>query len=157
VLIDALNQITGTTEKYASPIPEPFSFIPEGERSIALADGSITSPFLELFGRSSRDTGLEVERNSKISADQVLHMLNSSHVQKKLEQGPKIQPLLRSKEPVREKTTTLYLTILSRPPTAEELKVVAEYAEPKSGPATANAPFDTAWALINSAEFLYRH
>ena len=42
VLIDALNQITGTTEKYSSPIPEPFTFIPEDQRSIALADGSIT-------------------------------------------------------------------------------------------------------------------
>ncbi|MCJ7675976.1 MAG: DUF1549 and DUF1553 domain-containing protein, partial [Sedimentisphaerales bacterium] len=29
VLIDALNQITGTTEKYSSAIPEPFTFIPE--------------------------------------------------------------------------------------------------------------------------------
>ena len=51
VLIDALNQITGTTEQYSSPIPEPFTFIPEGQRSIALPDGSITSPFLEQFGR----------------------------------------------------------------------------------------------------------
>ena len=43
VLIDALCQITGTTERYSSPIPEPFTFIPENQRSIALADGSITS------------------------------------------------------------------------------------------------------------------
>ena len=50
VLADALCQITGTTEEYSSPIPEPFTFIPPTERSIALADGSITSPFLELFG-----------------------------------------------------------------------------------------------------------
>jgi hypothetical protein len=35
------------TEKYTSPIPEPFTFIPEEQRSIALADGSITSSFLE--------------------------------------------------------------------------------------------------------------
>ena len=47
VLIDALCQITGTTEKYSSPIPEPFTFIPEDQRSIALPDGSITSSFLE--------------------------------------------------------------------------------------------------------------
>jgi hypothetical protein len=64
VLIDALNQITGTTEKYSSPIPEPFTFIPENQRAIALGDGSITSTFLELFGRPARDTGLESERSS---------------------------------------------------------------------------------------------
>ena len=51
VLIDALCWIAGDGESYWSPIPEPFTFIPEHQRSIALADGSITSPFLELFGR----------------------------------------------------------------------------------------------------------
>ena len=43
----------------------PFTFIPEGQRSIALPDGSITSPFLEQFGRPSRDTGLESERSNR--------------------------------------------------------------------------------------------
>ena len=47
VLIDAICQITGTTESYDSAIPEPFSWIPEGYRTIALPDGSITSSFLE--------------------------------------------------------------------------------------------------------------
>jgi len=73
VLIDALCQITGTTEKYTSSIPEPFTFIPENQRSIALPDGSITSSFLELFGRPPRDTGMESERNNRPSADQRLH------------------------------------------------------------------------------------
>ena len=69
VLIDALDQITGTTEQYSSAIPEPFTFIPEDQRSIALPDGSITSSFLELFGRPPRDTGLESERNNRPTAD----------------------------------------------------------------------------------------
>ena len=36
VLVDALCQITGTTETYSSMIPEPFTFIPEKQRSITL-------------------------------------------------------------------------------------------------------------------------
>lgn len=92
ILIDALNQITGTTEKYSSAVPEPFTFIPEEQRSIELADGSITSSFLEMFGRSSRDTGLVGERNNSPSAAQRLHLLNSSHIQKKIEQGPVVAP-----------------------------------------------------------------
>ena len=79
VLIDALDKITGGTENYSSAIPEPFTYIPENQRSIALEDGSITSSFLEMFGRPSRDTGLESERNNRPSADQRLHLLNSSH------------------------------------------------------------------------------
>ena len=75
VLIDALCQITGTTEKYSSAIPEPYTFLPEGHRAIAMPDGSITSSFLETFGRPPRDTGLESERNNRITAAQRLHLL----------------------------------------------------------------------------------
>lgn len=156
VLIDALNQITGTTEKYSSAIPEPFTFIPEDHRSIALADGSITSSFLELFGRSSRDTGLESERNNRPTASQRLHMLNSSHVQRKIEQGPALQGLMRAKIKPRETVTQVYLTILSRFPTEEELNIVAAYVQPSAGKSR-EAVVDLAWALVNSAEFLYRH
>jgi len=94
VLIDALCQITGTTEQYSSIIPEPFTYIPEGHRSIALPDGSITSSFLEQFGRPSRDTGLESERNNRLTADQRLHLLNSSHIRDKIAHGPKLKSLL---------------------------------------------------------------
>ena len=94
VLIDAICQVTGTTEKYSSAIPEPYTFLPEGHRSIALPDGSITSPFLETFGRPPRDTGLASERNNRVTAAQRLHMLNSTHIQRKLEQSPRIQELL---------------------------------------------------------------
>ena len=156
VLIDALNQITGSTEQYTSPIPEPFTFIPESQRSIALPDGSISSSFLELFGRPSRDTGLEAERNNRATAAQELHLLNSSHIQRKIEQSPKLQNLFQSSAPPREVISGLYLMILSRYPTARELDVIAAY-----GKADALSPrqrlVDVTWAMVNSAEFLYRH
>ena len=155
VLIDALNQITGTTEKYSSPIPEPFTFIPDDQRSIALPDGSITSAFLENFGRPSRDTGLESERNNRITASQRLTLLNSTQVQRKIEQGPKLQALIRNRTAPREIIDGLYLTILSRPPTHDERRIVS--ARALSGPDGRTAAVDLAWALINSAEFLYRH
>jgi hypothetical protein len=156
VLIDALNQITGTTEKYSSAIPEPFTFIPEEQRSISLADGSITSSFLEMFGRSPRDTGLESERNNRPSAAQRLYLLNSSHIQRKIEQSRKLQSLMQSKSSPREFAIGLYLMILSRFPTDEELKTVAAYS--RSGTVKGReAAVDLAWALVNSTEFLYRH
>jgi hypothetical protein len=155
VLIDALNQITGTTEKYSSPIPEPFTFIPEEQRSIELADGSITSSFLEMFGRSSRDTGLFSERNNNPSAAQRLHLLNSSHIQRKIEQGPVTRALALSKKSTQEIIDEIYLTILSRFPTENERKAVEAYA--KSAASRRDAAVDLAWSLVNSAEFLYRH
>lgn len=154
VLIDALNKITSTTEKYSSPIPEPFTFIPEDQRSIALPDGSITSPFLELFGRPSRDTGLESERNNRPTAGQELHLLNSSHIQKKIEQSRLVQYVMQTKGGPREMISGVYLVILSRYPTEQELSLVA--AQP-GGSKGRDAAVDLTWALVNSAEFLYRH
>ena len=96
VLIDAINKITGTSDLYTSPIPEPFTYIPGDKPAIAIADGSITSPFLALFGRSARATGMENERNNKPVPAQWLHMLNSSHIQRKLDQGPKLKAIFES-------------------------------------------------------------
>jgi hypothetical protein len=157
VLIDALDEITGSTEKYTSAIPEPYTYVPENIRSIALPDGSITSSFLEMFGRPSRDTGEEGERNNHVTATQRLYFLNSSQIQRKIEQGPKLQALLRDnqKRP-REVVDALYLTILSRYPTDSERQSVSTYAQSaRLGPR--QSALDLAWALINTAEFLYRH
>jgi hypothetical protein len=109
-----------------------------------------------MFGRPARDTGLESERNNRPTADQRLHLLNSSHVQRKLEQGRLMRSLLQSGKDPREVVTEVYLTILSRFPTEEELKIAEAYQ--RSGPAKGREGLlDLAWALINSAEFLYRH
>ena len=156
VLIDALNQITGTTEKYSSAIPEPFTFIPDSQRAIALADASVTSSFLEMFGRSSRDTGLESERNNRPTAAQWLHLLNSSHIQRKIEQSQKLLNIARSKASPREIVTNYYLMILSRFPTEDEIKTALAYSH-YGTLAEREATVDLAWALLNSDEFLYRH
>jgi len=155
VLIDALDQITGTTESYSSSIPEPFTFIPEEQRSILLPDGSITSAFLEMFGRPPRDTGLESERNNRPTADQMLHMLNSSHIQHKIERGPKTVALMRPALVPETVCDQLYLSILSRPPTDAEQAIVSEHFKRSANRREAVA--DIAWALVNSAEFMYRH
>jgi len=156
VLIDAIDRITGATEKYTSRIPEPFTFIPEEKPSIALADGSITSPFLDLFGRSPRNTGTEAEQRSNLpSSAQQLHLLNSSHIRHKLEQSAALHPLLQASGTPRQMATTLYLTILSRDPTADELRIFMEYNQSAAG--RKRAGMDLAWALLNSAEFQFRH
>jgi hypothetical protein len=156
ILIDALDEITGTTETYSSPIPEPFTIVPADVRSIALPDGSITSSFLEVFGRPSRDTGFESERNNRITATQRLQLLNSTQVQRKIEQGPRLQALFRVRADPRATIEELYYTILSRAPTAAETQIALDYAR-KAGTGPRNAVVDLTWALINSAEFLYRH
>lgn len=131
VLIDAINKITGATDHYTSAIPEPYTYIPADQPAVAIADGSITSPFLALFGRSARTTGMESERNNRPMATQWLHMLNSSHIQRKLEQGPRLRKLINSPGSPEKKIEELYLAILSRYPTADELKALSTIGEVK--------------------------
>lgn len=161
VLIDAINAITGDTELYTSAIPEPFTYIPRDQPAIALADGSITSPFLALFGRSARATGMENERDNKPVPAQWLYLLNSSQNQRKLEQGRNLAAIFSSRGKPREIVEELYLTILSRQPTADEMRMALEHVG-SGGTGRGNARrreewVDLAWALINSTEFLYRH
>ncbi len=163
VLIDAICQITGTTESYSSDIPEPFTFIPENKRSIQLADGSITSPFLELYGRPPRDTGFEAERNNIPSSAQKLHLLNSTSIQKKITNNKWLLGQMKTGrkkktewKPADQALEDMYLTILSRYPTAEESEAVRAYFE-ASGKNRWNTAVDVVWVLLNSSEFIYRH
>lgn len=156
VVIDALCQITGSTEKYSSLVPEPFIYVPEDERTVATADGNTTSSFLETFGRPARDSGLLTERNASPSAGQRLYMLNSSHIGQKIERSRKLGQLAPPRSTPREVINALYLTILSRYPTDAEFQVAAGYAR-QSRNGNRELMVDLAWALINGEEFIYRH
>lgn len=155
-LIDAINRATGSTDLYTSPIPEPYTFVPESYAAISLSDGSITSPFLELFGRSARATGLESERTVRPSAAQRMHLLNSSHIQDKIRNSARLGAILASGRSRREMVEEVYLTVLSRYPTMQEIREAEAYAN--LGVARGREAWnDLMWALINSEEFRYRH
>lgn len=156
VLIDVIDQITGSRENYSSQIPEPFTFVPDYKRSVALPDGSITSGFLELFGRPPRDTGFLSERNNHTTAGQRLHLLNSSQIQSKVTRSDKLRALMRSNRPPAEIMEQIYLTILSRYPTEKELEAVRTYSQYSEAKGQ-DVLYDLTWALMNSAEFLHRH
>jgi hypothetical protein len=156
VLLDAINRITGTKDEYMSMIPEPFTFLPDDTRSVAIPDGSITSSFLELFGRPPRDTGLLSERPTNVTASQRLSLLNSKHILNKINNSQKLKAMLQSAPSPQEAVSRLYLTFLSRYPTNDELSILSDYQPP---PPAGNSQklADVAWALVNSPEFLYRH
>ncbi len=155
VLIDAINRITGTTDLYTSAIPEPYTYIPRDMPAVALADGSVTSQFLALFGRSARATGMANERSNKPVPSQWLHTLNSRHIHDKIVRGPRMRRLLESKRPLKETAEEMYLTILSRRPTPDEMRTLAAHVQ--NADSRRDAAIDIVWALINTTEFLYRH
>ena len=157
VLIDAICGITGVGEDYWSSTPEPFTFIPESQRTITLADGSITSSFLEMFGRPARDTGLESERRNQPTEAQRLHLLNSTHIQRKIARSERLRRLVqtgRRKAP--ELIRLIYLGVLSRNPTEDEMTAVESYCR-SCGLNPLQIGQDLVWALFNTKEFLCKH
>lgn len=156
VLFDALTVLGGQGELYQSPVPEPFTFVPEYKRTVQLSDGSITSQFLEKFGRPGRDTGLELERNNAYSVDQGMYLLNSGEIQRRIKSSFRLRNIIRQgKQDPQKAVDQLYRLILARPPTQEEQAIALAYQGVSSGRQLAYQ--DLCWALINSKEFLYRH
>lgn len=164
-LLDAINQITGGTEKYVSAIPEPFTFLPADQRAITLADGSVESAFLELFGRPPRNTSFESERVSTPSVFQAQHLLNSSDVERKIERSWQLAQVAKGSagtliaigKPANSNLVDdLYLRILSRFPAPEERRAASAYLEsPKRKPG--ESACDLVWALMNTKEFILKH
>lgn len=155
VLLDALNQVTSSGDSYTSAIPEPWTVLPAGTRAVLIPDGSISSPFLDLLGRSPRDTGLESERNLRSTPAQRLHWLNGSQVLRKIGQSPLVAWGAERGRGPREVAERFYGVVLSRLPTREELEVVERlFARAAS---RREAAEDLLWALINTAEFVHRH
>lgn len=156
VLNDAVNQVTGNHDLYTSAVPEPFTYIPKDIGAVELADGSVTSAFLALFGRSARAAGMESERVNELASPQWLYLLNSAAIQRKVQTGPKLTAIFSSGGKPQDIAERLYLTILSRFPTQAEIQAVEEYG--KTGVSRGRDMWiDLAWALINSPEFLLRH
>jgi len=157
VLLDIICQITGTTESYSSQVPEPYTNFTES-RAVRIGDGSVTSPFLEMFGRPSRDTGLLAERANWPTADQRLHLLNASHIQRKLQRPPVFRKFGNRKlklRPAVPPVEELFLLALSRYPAPEERLAAQEYSRANGGPDISIVQ-DLLWALINTKEFCVR-
>ena len=144
-------------DTYKLKIPEPFTHIPPGKRTISLADGSITIPFLDTFGRPSRDTGLESDRRTEITEAQRMHMINSTDVNDWINKSRRFRiPAKKNKQGGIASIRLAWLTILSRYPTESEIQTVKELFGTE-GTNKRQAEQDLIWALINTKEFLCRH
>ncbi len=154
VLDDIIGSLSGDPSSYSSVIPEPFSFLPKEERTVLLADGSISSRFLGLFGRPSRDGGVLGERNNRISAEQRLYLFNSGELYRKMGKIPGVWKVRGRALPAQ--FDRIYLLFYSRYPSPEERQVLRQ-AYPAGGKEKWRFLQDLCWVLLNSREFLYQH
>ena len=153
-MLDAISQFTGTSEKFRSIIPEPYSNWPANYRATQISDGNTECSFLDLFGRPPRDTPYEEERNSDVTLKQALYLLNSEQLEGKLSGSPYFKRILAKSDA--DVLDELYLSSLSRFPAADEKNRLMEYLAAKKS-ARAQAVQDVAWALMNTKEFEFNH
>ncbi len=126
-LLDAVCQVTGTSDQFASWIPVPPTIMPMGSRAAQVFDGDIRNPLLDLFGRPLRDTPYECERKLGGSVRQSLHLVNSDHFEGKVSGGPNLQRLLGANKPDPEIIDEIYLATVSRLPRPDEKQKVLDY------------------------------
>jgi hypothetical protein len=144
----------GKPEEIHGQIPEPFPRYPVGYRAAQLADGSVGTAFLELFGRPPRDTCYEEERTSETSMWQAVYMINSEQLDGKLANSPRIKRLLDSGKSDSEVIDEIYLVALSRLPNEQEKQKLTAYLS-KDKQARAQGVRDMVWAVLNTKEFLF--
>lgn len=155
VLQDALCAIFGRNIGYSSPIPEPFTYVPDAQTTVSMADGSISSPFLETFGRPTRDAGLAGDRSTHVTETQRMYFINSTELNGWIHSTWQLQSLApaMARDPAAT-SAMLWLTLLSRYPTEAETAAAEQFV--KASP-TRESVQDLVWALINTKEFFCKH
>jgi len=120
VMVDALADLTGISDSYSSRVPEPFTFYPEGTRSVDLGDATVSSSDLELFGRVSRDVSLESQRSNKITSRQLLYLTNSVELEGRIRKSERLNQICAQNKDVESICKAISLMALSRYPTKQE-------------------------------------
>ncbi|RBP39116.1 Ig-like protein group 2 [Roseimicrobium gellanilyticum] len=149
VLLDAVCDATGMKDKYNG--------LPPQSRAVQTWNYKIDSDFLDAFGRPNASQECPCERERKSSVIQALHLMNSSDIQEKLNSADsRIGQLAKRDISDIDLVSELYLTLYCRLPDEEELRTSIRFLnQPQAN--RQNAIGDLAWALINSAEFVFNH
>jgi hypothetical protein len=148
VLLDAIGQALGA--------PESFSNAPPGSRATQLAGVKAGGEFLRVFGKPERLLTCECERSEATTLAQAFQLINGEAVRRKLTaEDNRVGQLLKAGVSDEAVLDDLYLATLSRLPTDQEREALLEHVAAAHD--RRKAWEDTAWALLNSKEFLLRH
>jgi hypothetical protein len=157
VLLDALNQATGTTEN----MDMKFYHWPETMKTVEIPfppRNAFVTFMLDQFGRPQRNSGVQCdcERESGASVLQVLSFANHPRVLQKIadEKGLAARVLKEvADDPAR--VDELFLATLSRLPSAPEREACLKYL--KESPTPAKGVQGVLWGLLNTREFVLQH
>ena len=142
----AADSVTGL--KYAMQLPDTLS-VPTNDAS--------TSAFLDLFLRGNRD---DQARGTTGSVLQALSLMNSPWLENRLQvTGSSPNQLIAKglQMPDKDAAETLFLSILSRLPSADETDKAVGLLSAKTGADRLSAMQDLTWTLYNKVDFMYNY
>lgn len=146
VLLDAVNDVLGTDED--------FTAMPPGSRAMQLWTHRASSLFLDTFGRPDLNQDPPCERSSESTTPQVLHLMNSPQLNRKIVlDSARPAKLAASEIPNETIVDEAYLAIYNRFPSADERQLALEFlADPAARRRNIE---DLFWALMNTPEFSF--
>jgi hypothetical protein len=116
----------------------------------------VPSLFLDTFGRPDPNQDPPCERTSDTTVVQALHLMNAPDLHRKVtSDAGRAARLAGGKGPPRAIVEELYLLAYARRPTDEERAIGVSLFE-GPGADRRRAVEDLLWALINSAEFIFK-
>lgn len=146
VLLDAVNDVLDVEEEFAA--------MPPGSRATQVWTHRASSLFLDTFGRPDPNQDPPCERTSESTTPQILHLMNSPELNRKLSLDSARPAKLALSEASNDKLVEeAYLLVYCRPPTAEESRKAV--ASLPAGEQRRLAVEDLFWALLNTPEFLF--
>lgn len=153
VLLDSIVATTNTPVR----LPE----FPEGTRAIDFYPRSSGDtegpayghPFFATFGRSSRGTICACETKREPTLSQILHLTVGETVQQRLHAGGALQRIVESAESPQVAIEQIFILVLSRRPTADEVRDLSQLIGPQKKDLAIYE--DIFWGLLNSTEFSF--
>jgi hypothetical protein len=157
VLLDAVNQATGTREDFGMK----YYHWPENISTVEipyLTQNTFVSFVLEQFGRSERNSSAQCDcqRESEASLLQVLSLANHPRVWQKIaDPHGRAAQVTEQFETPGQRVEELYLVTLGRMPTQEELAACEAHIQAAASPELGLQA--VLWSLINTKEFVLQH
>jgi len=112
-------------------------------------------PFFETFGRSSRGTVCACETKKDPTLSQTMHLVVGDTIRDRLQAGGLIKKLIDEQKPPTEILEQLFVRVLNRKPTAEEVEECLRWIDAQPG--NTEIYEDILWGMLNSTEFLFNH
>jgi hypothetical protein len=150
VLLDAMSHVLDVPTNF----PGGKGVFPVGMRAIELPDENVAVSFLDAFGRPARTKACECERAVSPSLHQALELVNSAEIQRKLTASAGyVARLAAASSAHGDNVRQIFLRVLARPPSTEELGSAVEFLGCEKDRQSAYATL--LWSLLATNEFLF--